>query len=183
MTPHTTNPQHGFSLVDLIMTLAVAGALLGVGVPSFTTLVSKARISDEVNELLSHILLARSEAIKTGSDVVVCPSDNGDSCHVEPTWHLGYIVFTDANGNRAHDGQEPVVRYHQGDESAPVTITSSTARRLIRFRNDGSAGGSNITITFCDASHQVSPRALIISNVGRPRLSREAPDGGELSCG
>jgi len=182
MNAHRSSRLHGFTLAELIATVAVASILLALGVPAYVTLVATTRMTTEVNELLVLAHLARSEAIKRGVDAILCPSADGSACLDDPFWHLGCILFVDANGNRSRDDDEPVLRHREGDASAAIAIKSSAARRLIRYQPDGSAGGSNITITFCDVGNNAAPHALIISNVGRPRTSDSAPDGSALDC-
>jgi type IV fimbrial biogenesis protein FimT len=174
--------DHGFTLAELLVTVSVAGILLALGVPALTTLVAGARMRAEINDVVTLVHLARSEAVKRATDVILCPSEDGSACLDDPHWHLGCLLFADPNGNRERDEDEPVIRHRGGEATAAVAITSSEFRRLIRYRPDGTAGGNTITVTFCDVSDDTPPRALIISNVGRPRVSRRAPDGGALDC-
>ena len=64
-------PSGGFTLLELLVAMAVAGILLGVGVPSFVEVMKNARLSTQHNDLLQSLYLARSEAIKGTADVVV----------------------------------------------------------------------------------------------------------------
>jgi type IV fimbrial biogenesis protein FimT len=175
--------NRGFTLAELLVTLSVAGILLALGVPAFVTLVAGARMTAEINDIVTLVHLARSEAVKRATDVILCPSGDGSACLDDPKWHLGCILFADPNGNRERDEDEPVIRQRGGEATPAVAITSSEFRRLIRYQPDGSAGGNTITITFCDVGDNTDPRALIISNVGRPRVSSRAPDGSALDCG
>ena len=174
--------QNGFSLVESLATLVISGVLVGAGVPGFASLVANNRVATEVNSFVSHVHLARSEAIKWRAPAILCPSNDGQACFTEPQWHRGYILFIDQNGNRARDSEEPLIRLSQGAVDAPVAITSSQSRRLVRFFSDGTAGGSNLTVTFCDVGDNAEPRAVVISNVGRPRITSQSPSGDELSC-
>jgi type IV fimbrial biogenesis protein FimT len=175
--------QLGVTLVETLLTLSIAGIVLGAGVPSFGRMLAEARVSAEAEALIGHFHLARTTAVDGGSATVLCPSADGLACASDALWHQGYLLFVDRNDNRAPDAGEPVLRHRPGAADAPVTATSSTYRRLVRFDVDGSAGGTNITITLCDQGGQVPPRAVIVSNLGRPRVSSKAPDGSALSCG
>lgn len=179
---HSLRRQLGVTLVEALITVSIAGILLGAGVPSFGRMLAEARVSAEVEALIGHLHLARTTAVDGGSPTVLCPSADGLSCASDSLWHQGYLLFVDRNGNRAPDLGEPLLRHRPGAVDAPVSAKSSTSRRLVRFDVDGSAGGTNLTITLCDRGAQVAPRAVIVSNVGRPRVSTKASDGSALSC-
>jgi len=179
----TLRRQLGVTLIETLLTVSIAGIVLGAGVPSFGRALAEARVSAEVDALMGHLQLARATAIDGGSPTVLCPSADGLTCASDSLWHQGYLLFVDHNRDRARDADEPVLRHRQGAIDAPVSAKSSTYRRLVRFDVDGSAGGSNLTITLCDQGAQVAPRAVIVSNIGRPRVSTKAPDGSALSCG
>lgn len=96
-----TTRQTGFTLPELLMTIAIAGILLGVGIPSFNHLAQINRQAADGLLLTQHLRLARSEAIKRGQDVVFCPSDPivmpGQTACTDSPWSKGYVMFVDIN--------------------------------------------------------------------------------------
>jgi type IV fimbrial biogenesis protein FimT len=62
-------------------------------------------------------------------------------------------------------------------------MRSTQGRKQIIYRADGRSAGSNLTLTFCDPGDKVPPRAVILSNSGRARISQTRWDGTPLSCG
>ncbi len=178
---HFAFRARGFSLVELVSTLAVGTALATTAIPTFDGLVAKTRMSAEVNDLISHLYLARSEAVKRFAPAVLCPSANGSDCLDDPEWHRGYILFADANNNGERDEDEELLKVRQG-ESTRLTALSSIYRKRISYRPNGMAGGTNLTVTFCDARNATPPKAVIVSNTGRPRVSDTKPDGSALTC-
>jgi type IV fimbrial biogenesis protein FimT len=83
----------GFTLVELMVVITIVAILLGFGVPSYRYVTNSNRISAEVNGLLGDLQFARSEAIKEGGTVTVCPPDNtGQTCGNSSTWDQGWIV-------------------------------------------------------------------------------------------
>ena len=65
--------KNGFTLIELMIALAIAGILLGVGIPSFSQAMKNSRISANYNSVAQALYIARSEAVK-GSDIItVCP--------------------------------------------------------------------------------------------------------------
>lgn len=171
----------GFTLLELIITLSVTVILLTIVVPAFAQLIASTRITTAVNELLSVIHLTRSEAIKRSTRVALCPSSNGTACANDPEWEHGWIAFVDNDADRELDTGEEVLRYHDGF-SAQLSIRSGSRTRII-FKPDGIAlGGLTGTYTFCDSSNMVPPKALILSNPGRARVSLTRSGGGALEC-
>lgn len=89
----------GFTLIELIVTLAVAGILTAIAVPSFKTTIQNNRQATQSNDLLGAMLYARSQAISGGShdsvspplDVTVCASSDGATCN-STNWANGWIV-------------------------------------------------------------------------------------------
>ena len=171
----------GYTLIEMLTTLALAGVLLTTGIPEFNRILASNRMISEINHLVAHLHLARSEAVKRGKRIVLCPSSDADQCMGAPEWHLGYILFVDDNGNRERDPREALIRTHAGDAPG-ILITSSVNRRRISYRPDGASPGSNLSLKFCEAQNATPPKAVILSNTGRPRVSRTGTDGQPLVC-
>ena len=72
--------EKGFTLVELLITIVVISVLLATGVPAFLDFIKNNRLTAQTNELVSAIQLARSEAVKRGTNTIVCASSNGTSC-------------------------------------------------------------------------------------------------------
>lgn len=78
--PLNRSAQHrsdGFTLVELMVTLAVAAILLGIAVPSFRDMLERNRIAAQSNELLGGLQTARSEAIRKNATHRFCSSSTG----------------------------------------------------------------------------------------------------------
>lgn len=92
---HLPNRQRGFSLLELMVTLAVAAILLVIAVPSFRDLMHRSQVSSASNELLASMAYARTEAITRGQLVSMCPSANGEAeCADDNAFESGWIVYT-----------------------------------------------------------------------------------------
>jgi len=101
--------QGGYSLYDLLITSSVAG-MLGVGAIGMTSLVQDARMTAGVNQLMAELSLARSEAIKRRSAITLCASATSTACQGYRTWHDGWIMFLDPNGNGGLEPGESILR-------------------------------------------------------------------------
>ncbi len=95
--------QSGFTLVELVVTMAVMAILLGVGVPSFIDVMKNARTSATYNSLIGSLYLARSEAVKSNLDVAICARASDASCGTD--WDNGWLVFIDTDTDGAVDTQ------------------------------------------------------------------------------
>ncbi len=83
-----TKIQSGFTLIELMVALAVLGILLTVGLPSFQTMIVQQRLSSATNEVLSGIALTRSEAVKRNSNMRFCIRSS------DPIWQLRDFAAT-----------------------------------------------------------------------------------------
>jgi type IV fimbrial biogenesis protein FimT len=183
----TRRPSRGFTLLELLMVVAVGAIVLGLGIPSFMDLIARNRMTTQVNELIANLQLARSEAIKRRVEIVLCPSTGDDEdnlvCAEQTSWDTGYIIFPDRNDNRDRDpASEELLRVVEGSADAAVTITGNHNGNHITYDAEGASRGNAGTFTLCDTSNSADPRAVIISPVGRPYTSSTKPDGGALEC-
>lgn len=140
----------GFTLIELMVVVAIMGVFASLAAPSMTSLIRNNRVQSEASSLVSDLQLARNEAIKRGSPVAVCPAAaGGASCLSANTWQNGWIVFNDLNGNGVYDGNpETVLRYRQGLTSGDsVVATPQPTTNAISFNRDGFATGMGTTTT------------------------------------
>lgn len=172
----------GFSLVESLSVIAVLGVLAGVAVPSLQSVGGSMRVSSASNELLADLLLARSEAAKRKTRVVVCKSGDGQACATSGTWQQGWIVFADLDGNGLRAEAEPLLqRQPSGAAALRISGNASLANYVAyvangstRLTNGGFQAG---TFTVCQASGQATPaRQIVINATGRPRVQKAVVD-------
>src|SRR5437660_1719517 len=96
----------GFTLIELMVVLAISAILVGVGTPAFTGLIRQTELTSATNDLFASLLLARSEAAKRRSRVALCKSADGSTCTPAGGWEQGWIVFHDTNNDGARQGGE-----------------------------------------------------------------------------
>ena len=89
----------GLTILEVLITLAAIAIVVMVTVPGSNILLEKYRLKTASGKLFSGLELARSEAQQRSSTVMMCPSSNGHSCRRDGDWSMGWLVFTDGNGN------------------------------------------------------------------------------------
>ena len=178
MTHRMPSAAGGFTLVEVLVVVAILGVLLGVSAPGLQEYIRSSRLSAATYGLLAEVNLARSEAIKRGSRMVLCKSADGETCTASGGWEQGWIVFHDANNNAARDEGETLVRRHEGDPERLRITGNELVARYLSFDEFGGArltGGAFQagTITLCGTSAaSTDARLLVINSVGRPRIQR-----------
>lgn len=120
--------QQGVTLLELMVALSVLAILIAIGVPSFNSITRDNQIAAQSSNLLQTFTLARSEALKRGLRVSICPIANDDTsaCLTATDWDKGWMVFEDDFGGPGT--LDPGDRSLQIFASAPgITITTATA--------------------------------------------------------
>ena len=181
---HGPGRQRGFTLGEVLTTLAVAGVSLSLVVPSLASVTRSNLRAGAINELVGTLHLARSEAITRNSPIVVCPSKDSRTC-APVAWESGWIRFVDVNGNFEADAGEAVL----GD-SLPVTgmtIRTDAFASALGFAPtgrigapDGFEGGGDFT--FCSEPGGADVQVVVVSALGHPVLADRRADGGEAEC-
>jgi type IV fimbrial biogenesis protein FimT len=169
----------GFTMLELVIVIAIVGVLIALGVPSFKYVTTANRIAAEVNGLLGDMQFARAEAIKEGQTVVVCVSSDGTSCTNSP-WNNGWIVCSDPANDGACDGGEPVYRVQKPFTSTDTFVASGNTD-VLTFNRDGFAVGlaGVVTIALHNApvTVQAYTRCLAVSAVGTLAVETTATPG------
>lgn len=165
----------GYTLVELLLVLAVASCLLVMAVPSMTSMLGAQKAASLATRFMASLHLARSEAIKRNGRAVVCKSSSGLTCTTTGGWEQGWIVFHDSNNNAALDGGEHIVLQHAGSASAIRLTGNQPVSNYVSYASNGSAklvsGAFQAgTFTVCPLpASDIPARKIILSGTGRPR--------------
>ena len=131
-----TKLNRGFTLVELIVTVAMAGILLSLGIPSFSELIDNSRMTSLTNDLISEIYVTRSEAVKRGQAVTICSSNDQATCANSNNWKTGWIIFTDSGTPGVVDGFDAILFIHQAANSS---MSLTVDRNYLSFQPSGFA--------------------------------------------
>lgn len=177
-----SNHCTGFTLVELLSTIAIVSVVLGLGAPLFKATLTTSRLTTSINAMAGTLAYTRSEAVKRNQHVVLCKSLEGTQCTREGDWRHGWLVYVDINRNRSLDDNEPILGTHSLAQSIEVDYRAFGSRHYLVYRPSGMTR-TNGTFTFCDPNYPETAKALIITKTGRPRLSKVRADGSALDCG
>jgi type IV fimbrial biogenesis protein FimT len=179
MNTHTAHRRsRGFTLVELLIVLAVAAVLAGVTVPAMNALVKSVKLTSATNDLFASLLMARSEAVKRNSRVALCKSSDGISCASSGGWEQGWIVFHDTNNDGMHASGEEIVMRAQALSPDLRLSGNLNVAKYVSYSPSGNAklvgGGFQAgTITLCNESASSGEaRQIILSTAGRPRVQK-----------
>ena len=159
----------GFSLVELMITIAVLAVIIAISAPSFTGLFNGNRLTSAANELVASLQMAKSEALRRNAEIIVCRSEDGINCAGAGQWDAWITV----------DPDDEVLR--QDRVKAPVELTADV--HTISFRGNGVArevGGGLLDAEFIACIPTTRPAAnqrLITVNLSG-RASVVSHDGG-----
>lgn len=173
--------QTGFTLYELLTTMAIVGVVLALGVPNMRSFNQNSRMTATANDLHSSFHLARSEASRAKANITICAS--ADSMAANPTCggelEAGWIVFEDRNGDITVDGGEPILRRFPAVD-ARIVINTVGPDDYFSFASTG-LGRGNVTGTpplvnmvLCDergnvrgGSGRSTARVLVVTPLGR----------------
>jgi len=164
--------QRGFTLIELMASVSVLAVLTVVGVPSFTQLLERQRIDAVTQRLEADLTLARTTALARRQPVIVCPRGGDGSCAPGLDWSGGWVVALEHPPHSGVAGEILWVQAAPGDSGDGMQVGAT--RPLLRYRNDGTSSGSNLSIRLCLRGNLVAQH--IVNNTGRARSQREAGD-------
>lgn len=190
--------SYGFTLVELLVTFAVVGIIAAIGVPSLRGFIVSNRLTGYANDLLAAISLARSESIRRGQRVVLCPiaaAEGGTpdtSACVDPvadSW-AGWMIFADVNRNSAWDAGEEVIRADVFGGGASVVLAGASLRNAsnqIVFlpsgiaRENGTGAIQQFNLRVCESGVTLAQNLRDVVMVSGSRVSVQR--GSDDACG
>lgn len=178
----------GFTLLELMVVLAIAGVLMAVGIPAMGDFIRNSRITSAANDVMAALHFTRSESIKRRQPVTLCTSasavtDANPACAASAVL-TGWIVFVDLNQSGQRDAGELVLLQHEPMD-AQITARSSVNPFQVTYLLNGFALNPNAAqLVLCDERGNVpssgelsAARGILVSVTGRAGVTR---DRGEI---
>jgi type IV fimbrial biogenesis protein FimT len=180
--------QAGFTLLELMVVLAIAGVLMAVAIPAMGDFIRNGRITGAANDVMAALHFTRSEAIKRRLPVTLCTSANAiqadntanpnATCAASPLL-TGWIVFVDTNQSGQRDAGELILLNHE-PMNAQITARASVDPFQVTYLLNGFAVNPNgARIALCDARGNTpsggelsAARGILVSVTGRAGVTR-----------
>ena len=167
--------NRGFTVIELMIVVAITGIVLGAGAPTFTDMITSNTIDSNRDALFTDLRYARTEAVKRGETVGICKSTNLASCNNSAEWANGWIMFEDGNGNGKLDSGDTLLRVHEnlGDGiSLAFTQDNGSKINFVTYDGLGKTISAIGTYSFSHSSGDTNfNRAITFSTTGRVRKS------------
>ncbi|WP_065187438.1 GspH/FimT family pseudopilin [Shewanella woodyi] len=164
--------EKGFTLVELMVTLAVSMILLSIGVPSLTDMYQKYRVESEIRKVQQYLMFARSQAVSYGARVTVCPI-TGSSCGSD--WKSGFSIFIDNGAAATIDSTngvtDPIIKQVDAFNSKDFFTYAGSS---VSFTPDGLIPTNSTvgTFSYCPGSTtSKNSRGIEVSSSGKVRFS------------
>ncbi|MGE0625791.1 MAG: GspH/FimT family pseudopilin [Pseudomonadales bacterium] len=169
----------GFTLLELLIALVVAGCLVWLARPSMQSLAEQTRTASRINALVALIRHARHAAVTTGRWVTVCPAE-GETCLDSQDWASGIMTFSDTNRDGVRQPAEAVLAYQAAlDPGERLDWRAFRRQNFLQFRVEGYTNWQNGSFRYCPASRDPRYGKVLIINIqGRTALSRDSDGDG-----
>ncbi|NWL79231.1 type IV fimbrial biogenesis protein FimT [Pseudomonas taiwanensis] len=171
--------RNGFTLIELMVVVAIVAILGSIGYPSFMTAILNSRISTQTNSLLGILQYARSEAVTTRTLTRVCGSTDANNatfpkaCNTTD-WENGVIAFRDIDGNGSAATAE-LLRIIPASNDGNTIRGVANAATSVDFQTDGTSAQTS-SLRVCDSRGVGSSRQVTVNIAGQAR------SGGNGQC-
>lgn len=150
--------QNGFTLVELIIVLAIAGMVMAFAVPAYRDFVARSMTQTTAGQFMRAAQTARTEAIRLGGSVTICGQSSAASCAANTgSWSDGWRVYT-----TTASGTSLLLSF-----TPEQTMIASASTASMTFAQSGRVnGGSDFTITFSTPDNRASS-TITVESYGR----------------
>ncbi|WP_169335589.1 GspH/FimT family pseudopilin [Dasania marina] len=163
----------GFTLSNILFSLAVLSILLMVTAPSLSHMLDKQRSTVVINKLSKLIYLTRQQAISANAYTTICPSIDLVTCVDD--WNQQLILFTDYDKNEKVNGDDTIFRVSDliPDGFGNLNLRTS-GNKYLQFNARGYTNGKWGNITYCPSNRDLTlARRIVINRTGRIRHEKD----------
>ena len=186
---YNVRKHSGFTLVELMITIAIAAILMAIALPNFSSFLVQTRVDNEISQLQRLLLSARNTAINAEQSVTICPLNSSSTC--DTNWHNEISVFIDIDRDKVYEpaSDERIIvvkgaidnndKLQYGQDSIIYTPTGSI-----------SGGVSTSPFMYCPKDYGDKSRGITVSTSGRSYVTSDTDNdnidedrsGNEITC-
>lgn len=174
--------SRGFTLLEMLVAIAIAAILLTIGVPSFLNMMAENQRDAYAMNFYTALLTARSEAITRNVRVVLCKSADGNKsvdgkrCTTSSgDYSVGWLVYANPDGDFSSvepDDPKYILTSHRALDGG-FTLTTEDGSDYVVYKPSGRAGVA-MEFELCPNNPEIAGRSIEITPTGRPRITKEA---------
>ena len=174
----------GFTLIELMITIAIAAILMTLAVPSFSLMINNSKITSKTNEFIGSLNLARSEALKRSNNVSMCKSNTTYSACVsdgtiDSYSQNGWLIFSDCNADGVVDntvaaaacadgGVDTIIKVGESNDAVKIDyqmdfLTYNLSGRIVQ------GGDIEIPVETTTSNTSIKKNKITINRIGRVR--------------
>ncbi|MDM0115277.1 GspH/FimT family pseudopilin [Variovorax sp. J22R133] len=173
----------GFTIIELMVVVAMLAVLIAIAAPSFGALMSNSRVSNLGNEFVLGVGYARGQAITRNKCVTICAADDisaaTPACVVTSgEWNAGWIIFSNPKcDSDATDSTAELLKAYVGDPNGP-SLTGTNTPRTILFDSRGRATLAAAVSLRVSPPGESATKMICVDMLGRARIG----NAGSISC-
>lgn len=173
---HSHYQHKGFTITELLVTIAVLGILSAVALPSLNEFMVNSRVDNEISQIQRLVLTTRNTAISMEQNVTLCPLATNSTCG--NNWQGELTVFIDLDNDNIYEplNNETIIRVKPAARTGDTLIYPQSR---ISFAPTGQLTGAlNGNFTYCPKDHLWLSRALLVTRTGRSYESSDTDNDG-----
>ncbi|WP_086931194.1 GspH/FimT family pseudopilin [Agarilytica rhodophyticola] len=167
--------NQGLTLAELLICLSIVALLIGVGIPSFSSIQARMQSYVLTSTLARSLAAARDFALSSNSTVTLCGINQQQECVANDFKEIS--IFIDRDKNAAITDNEHIFLISSLDYSGQLNLRAALRRHYIRFKKEGSAEQAGSFI-YCHAKYHTASSRITVSMSGRSYIGRDLDGDG-----